>query len=465
MTTLPKHFFHGDNSQPNSTRSSANVSKESLTTTSSSSSLPPRPPPHKGDSQCFIPYPPPPPPPTQPSAVDNDYLPSSSLKTALLASQHRNERLYSASQEFPPITAENIHNLRQASQAGPQQRLFFARYLLEATQHLQATPQDLNRAQELRTKMEQEAIKTLKKASTHKAGCAEAQFFLGDCYGHGLYGLKLDLDKAFGLYLQGSKLNHPESTYRAAVCYELGLGAKKSTKHALQFYRKAANLGDPSAMYKLGRLSLDNQPKEALSWFLRAAQIADERNPHALHELGLIHLGQHGPIPSVVPDLDYARELFSQAALLGYAPSQTQLGLAYEQGELNCPKDPARSIAWYSRAAEQGDIEAELALSGWFFTGAEGILGQNDTLAYQWARKAADKEMAKAEYAVGYYTEIGIGLPKNWEEAKVWYIRAADQGDPKAIQRLKDHSQTVKRRPTRNKSGTLDAKNTDCVLM
>jgi len=44
--------------------------------------------------------------------------------------------------------------------------------------------------------------------------------------------------------------------------------------------------------------------------------------------------------------------------------------------------------------------------------------------------------MAKAEYAVGYFTEMGIGCRRDPLEANMWYVRAADQGDDKAKQRL-----------------------------
>ena len=43
---------------------------------------------------------------------------------------------------------------------------------------------------------------------------------------------------------------------------------------------------------------------------------------------------------------------------------------------------------------------------------------------------------SKAEYAVGYFTEMGIGCRRDPLEANVWYVRAADQGDQKAKQRL-----------------------------
>ena len=43
---------------------------------------------------------------------------------------------------------------------------------------------------------------------------------------------------------------------------------------------------------------------------------------------------------------------------------------------------------------------------------------------------------AKAEYAVGYFTEMGIGCRRDPLEANVWYVRAADKGDERAKQRL-----------------------------
>ena len=68
-----------------------------------------------------------------------------------------------------------------------------------------------------------------------------------------------------------------------------------------------------------------------------------------------------------------------------------------------------------------------MALSGWYLTGSEGVLKQSDSEAYLWARRAANKGLAKAEYAVGYYSEVGIGVKMDGEEAKRWYMRAAGE--------------------------------------
>lgn len=44
--------------------------------------------------------------------------------------------------------------------------------------------------------------------------------------------------------------------------------------------------------------------------------------------------------------------------------------------------------------------------------------------------------LAKAQYAVGYFTEMGIGCRRDPLEANVWYVKAADQGDDRAKHRI-----------------------------
>ncbi|KAG0174171.1 hypothetical protein DFQ28_004662 [Apophysomyces sp. BC1034] len=408
-------------------------------------------------------------------AADNAYMPDSSLLAASYAGRKRKDS------KFPPATFENLSKFRNEAKTSGDPRLLLdlAKYLLEAVPQVCINEPDPKRANKVREAMTMEAQKIVKKLATHsgigKTGYAEAQFFLGNCYSSGLMGLQTDPEKAFGLYVQGSKQSHPGCTYRAAVCYDVGAGTKRDKGHAIQFYRKAANLGDLNAMYKLGVILLKGglgqpkNPREGISWLKRAASQADEDHPYSLHELGLAY--ETEGIPSVIPDVNYARDLFTQAAQYGYAPSQVKLGIAYENGLLNCPVDPRRSIAWYSKAAEQGHLEAELSLSGWYLTGTEGILRQNDAEAYLWARKAADRGYAKAEYAVGYYTETGIGIRQNLDEAKKWYMRAAAQNNQRAMQRLTELKKYGNARPQHRKKHTRTAdsnsasKDSDCTIM
>jgi len=331
----------------------------------------------------------------------------------------------------PPYTKEYIDQYRQRIKADPdpEAHFLYAKYLIDAAKKIRTTSKDQRSAKKYSEVLVGESLKVIRRLATQGEAYDEAQFFLANCYGTGTLGLQVDHERAYHLYLQAAKQNHAAASYRVAVCNEIGAGTRREAPRAAAFYRKAASLGDTPAMYKLGMILLQGSlgeqknPREATNWLKRAAEQADEENPHALHELGLLH---ELPNSQLVPhDPVYAKNLFTQAAHLGYTQSQYKLGQCYEYGSLNCPVDPRRSIAWYTKAAEKGDAEAELALSGWYLTGSEGVLKQSDSEAYLWARRAANKGLSKAEYAVGYYAEVGIGIKQDIEFAKRWYMRAA----------------------------------------
>lgn len=272
-------------------------------------------------------------------------------------------------------------------------------------------------------------------------GNAEAQFYLADCYGQGTMGLPVNPKEAFTLYQAAAKAGHPQAAYRTAMCCEMGPeegGTSKDYGKAAQWYRRGAALGDPDAMFKIGIILLKGllgQPKnigEAVNFLKRAVEQSGPGNPQALFELAqLYESSQTNPEVrnKVVSDDRYALELFQQAGHAGHKASQFRLGQAFEYGNISAQIDNRSSITWYTKAAAQGEHQAELALSGWYLTGAEGILQQSDTEAYLWARKAAASEppLAKAMFAMGYFTETGIGCPKSVEEAKKWYARAASK--------------------------------------
>lgn len=379
------------------------------------------------------------------------------------------------------VENESIESLRQRAKKSndPKLHLELARQIITIADEFPKKNTDMEpkKAKKNQDLLYQEALKWIKKGTTGpgvgKAGDPDALFLLADCYGNGSLGVSIDHDKAFSLYLQAAKQSHPSATYRAAVCYEVGAGTKRDFPRAVQYCRKAAALGDTAAMFKLGMILLNGllgqqeNPREGVTWLKRAASQADETTPHALHELAGLYEGKKDLGNVIVPDPSYAHDLYVRSAQLGYAPSQYKLGLCYEYGQLNLPVDPRRSIGWYTKSAQQGDPEAELALSGWYLTGSEGILAQSDEEAYLWARKAADKGLAKAEYAVGYFTENGIGTQPDLDEGRRWYMRAAGQGNKRAIQRLREINSYGygQRNNGRNFRSEADAKQGECRVM
>jgi len=143
----------------------------------------------------------------------------------------------------------------------------------------------------------------------------------------------------------------------------------------------------------------------------------------------------------VFVDNDYAAELLARASELNWSPSAYKLGECYEYGKMGCPQDSALSIHYYNIAAQQDHPEACFALTAWYLVGSPGVLPQSDTEAYLWAVKSAEKGLPKAEYAVGYFTEVGIGTPRDPRDAMNWFRKAAQHGDKRAIQRLRQQNQ------------------------
>ncbi|KAJ2157257.1 hypothetical protein GGF46_004625 [Coemansia sp. RSA 552] len=334
----------------------------------------------------------------------------------------------------------------------PAAQLEFAKYVLEHARGIADNEPNSKLAKRRYDTLTEEGLKWVRKLAgggitVHRTNiAAEAQYFLGTVHSRGIYGVTRDDNKAFSYYQQASKSQHAEANYRTAVCYEVGVGTRKDAARALQFYRKAGAQSNVPAMYKLGLilikglLGVTASPREGINWLKRGADSATPECPHSLHELALCH--ESSDIPGVIQDESYSRQLYIKAGKLGYVPSQVRLGQAYEYGTLGCPVDPRRSIGWYTRAAEKNDPDSELALSGWYLTGADPFLPQNDVEAYLWARRAADRGLAKAEYAVGYYYECGIGVARpDVNEAQKWYTRAAHKQNRRAMLRLKELKQ------------------------
>ena len=207
------------------------------------------------------------------------------------ASTALNDRVVSTS-----VTVDELETLRldvRMNPADQQAQLTLAKKLVEASTSLVDERADQKTRNKVREKYILDAHRLVKKLVSNRS--TEATFYLADCYSRGLLGLEVDTKEAFSLYQTAAKAGHAQSAYRVAVCCEMGQeeggGTKRDPQKAMQWYKRAATLGDTPAMYKIGIIKLKGllgQPKdpiEALTWLKRAADRADEENPHALHEL------------------------------------------------------------------------------------------------------------------------------------------------------------------------------------
>ncbi|ODQ66079.1 HCP-like protein, partial [Nadsonia fulvescens var. elongata DSM 6958] len=318
-----------------------------------------------------------------------------------------------------------------------------------------------------------EAIQNLKKLADK--GFADAQYLLGDAYASGALG-KPDAREAFGYFIMAAKHGHAESSYRVSLCLEEGWGTSKDIRRAHNFLRSSATKGHPGAMFRLGmscyygRLNLghsDNNKLEGAKWLTRASDSANEIFARAPFELAKIY--ETGYKDLIIMDHQYSVQLYVRSADLHYIPAVAKLGQCYEIGLLGCPQDPALSIHYYTIAALAGDASSMLAMCAWYMVGAEPNLPQNEEEAFEWAKRAAILNWPKAQYAVAYFLENGIGTETDIYEAAGWYRKAAANGDEKAKKRLENQNfnngatgaPTDKGKVKKKKS----AKDKDCIIM
>ncbi len=84
----------------------------------------------------------------------------------------------------------------------------------------------------------------------------------------------------------------------------------------------------------------------------------------------------------------------------------------------------------FSKAAEQGDAEAQFGL-GVMYTDGKGV-PQDYKQAFSWYRKAAEQGLATAQFGLGAMYANGDGVPQDYVQAHKWFNLAAANGDKAA---------------------------------
>jgi TPR repeat protein len=82
----------------------------------------------------------------------------------------------------------------------------------------------------------------------------EAQSDLGYCYFYGI-GVREDHLKAVYWYKKAAKMNVPRALYNLGLCYKHGAGVVKSSRWAKHYFEKAQKVGYKKALRQLAKLS------------------------------------------------------------------------------------------------------------------------------------------------------------------------------------------------------------------
>jgi uncharacterized protein len=202
---------------------------------------------------------------------------------------------------------------------------------------------------------------------------------------------------------------------------------------------KAAQAGDAIAQYKLGMIHYEGSgvPRddaEAMKWLLKAAQ---QDHIEAQYVLGVMY--EKGE--SVPRDDEQAYKWISMAARQGYARARVMLesdkwvnyaearfGSAAPSGKPDGEGEAVtdEQIEEYTRKAEAGDVDAQYNLGIIYYHG-EGV-PRNFEEALIWFHRAAEQNDADAQYNLGFMYGRGEGVKKDQNQSLSWFQKAAEQG-------------------------------------
>ena len=234
----------------------------------------------------------------------------------------------------------------------------------------------------------------LEKAAT--LDTVSAQMLLGEIL------RQTDPDDALKWIIAAANRGQTEAMVVAGQMIASGRGVKApDLAGAASWFSKAAEKGDSAGMYALAECHLfakgvPKDPKRAVELLTAASAL---NNPRAMNLLGdLYRKGVRGLIE---PNFDESVRLFSQAKELGFLDAQGNLGVLYIYGQ-GVQKDEKKAVALFRDGAEKGN-----ALCMYF-------------------------------YAICF--EGGVGIDKDRQAARTWYVRAAQGGNKTAIEWCKKNN-------------------------
>ncbi|KAL9000821.1 MAG: hypothetical protein Q9169_000575 [Polycauliona sp. 2 TL-2023] len=276
----------------------------------------------------------------------------------------------------------------------------------------------------------------------------KAEFMRGMWLEFGKFNFRMDKKEAFRCYSRAASNKYARAEYRMGMQFESSNDPGKALTH----YLRGVDAGDSASNYRLGMMTLLGQHGQQLDYvrgvelIRKAAETADENAPQGAYVFGMLQareLKQISVPDQILPmDLIAARFHIEKAAYLGFAKAQTKMGGAHELGQLGCDFDPALSLHYNALASRQGEPEADMAISKWFLCGQKGLFDKSDELAFVYAERAAQAGLPTAEFAMGYFYEIGIHVHLDLNESKNWYTKAANHGYSEALGRIEGISRS-----------------------
>ena len=176
-------------------------------------------------------------------------------------------------------------------------------------------------------------------------------------------------------------------------CYYYGVGTESDPGKALFYFKVSAYHGNQDAAFQLLQIELEKLEQE---------KQADDAYSGYISRIEEMYRG-------------------------GSIPAGLFLGNAYFFGRYGCPKDAARSAAYYEDCARRGNARAQY-LMAWYYYHGVGV-EQDFDLAVMYAHLAAEQKYLKAYRRLGIFFRDGLAFPQDYEQAIRYFNEGIKAGD------------------------------------
>lgn len=237
-----------------------------------------------------------------------------------------------------------------------------------------------------------------------KKGDLDAAYTVGCMYYNGTNGVQKDYQKAARWFSGAADKGHVLSTTMLATCYREGHGVKQDLDKALKLYMVAAKKGDTSIIKNFTALADSTGDMFACKLLANSYRqgVGVKRNPEkALHYEEL-------------------------AAKAGDLESILKCGLSY----YNSKNDRAKSLPFFKKAANMGDVQASYFYGLMLYDGDQ--VAQDRIKGINYLQKAADHNHVAANTKLGEIYLEGVGVTQDKEKGLAMIKKAAESGNEKA---------------------------------
>ena len=242
-----------------------------------------------------------------------------------------------------------------------------------------------------------------------------------------------DKSKYFELVKNAADKGYPKGLYRVGQAYYWGdRGVDRDLEKAHEYYLKAAEAGDATAMFCVGYDYGNGEGaikdyQKALEWYQKAA---DAGEISALNNIAVMYADGDG----VEKDVVKAFDLYLKAAEGGDEMAMKNVAQKYADGE-GTEKNMGKAIEWATKSAEAGNVNGMVTLADFYYDGTGGI-DKNYEKAFYWFKKAADEGNVYSMYMTGQCYEYGRGTDKNKRAAMDIYKKAWNKDYRPAVEAL-----------------------------